>query len=59
MWLAMRFPGFTGCGQAQVRNKSANPNQITAEQLLREARTGLISSFKEDIGVFRKVLGSL
>jgi hypothetical protein len=23
--------------EAQVRNKSANPNQITAEQLLREA----------------------
>ncbi|CAJ1407949.1 unnamed protein product [Effrenium voratum] len=30
--------GSTGMGKhAQVRNKSANPNQITAEQLLREA----------------------
>eukprot|EP00931_Biecheleriopsis_adriatica_P003995 TRINITY_DN105736_c0_g1_i1.p1 TRINITY_DN105736_c0_g1~~TRINITY_DN105736_c0_g1_i1.p1 ORF type:complete len:672 (+),score=164.57 TRINITY_DN105736_c0_g1_i1:139-2154(+) len=33
-----RQGGSTGVGKnAQVRNKSANPNQITAEQLLREA----------------------
>lgn len=36
--MAPKHGGSTGMGKnAQVRNKSANPNQITAEQLLREA----------------------